>query len=188
MAIDAAGNLYIADTGNNRVQEVAAATGTQWGQAMTAGDIYTIAGSRRTGGQRRRRRPGRRRHARRPDSIAVDPSGDLYIADSAQQPGPGNRRRQRHPVGPVDDRRRHLHRRRQRRRHQRQRRRRRPGHRRADGHHQSVSLDPDGDLYITDNANDTIREVASAIPAAIPPAPGQTSALALAPSGDAPGG
>ena len=40
-----AGDLYIPDSDNNRVQEVAAATGTHWGQSMTANDIYTVAGS-----------------------------------------------------------------------------------------------------------------------------------------------
>ena len=42
--MDAAGNLLIADTGNGRVRVVAASTGTFYGQAMTAGDIYTVAG------------------------------------------------------------------------------------------------------------------------------------------------
>ena len=42
---DSSGNLYIADTSNNRAQEVAGTTHTQWGTSMTAGDIYTIAGS-----------------------------------------------------------------------------------------------------------------------------------------------
>ena len=70
-------------TGNNRVQEVAAATGTQWGQSMTSEDIYTIAGSASgTAGQHRRRRPGHLRAARRPASVAVDSAGDLYIADA----------------------------------------------------------------------------------------------------------
>ena len=44
-AIDASGNLYIADTTNNRVEEVPASTHTQWGIAMTAGTKYTVAGS-----------------------------------------------------------------------------------------------------------------------------------------------
>ena len=44
MAVDAAGNVLIADTGNSRIRVVAAATGTFYGRAMTAGDIYTIAG------------------------------------------------------------------------------------------------------------------------------------------------
>ena len=42
--MDAAGNVLIADAGNSRIRVVAAATGTFYGRAMTAGDIYTIAG------------------------------------------------------------------------------------------------------------------------------------------------
>ena len=53
---------------------------------------------------------------------------------------------------------------------------------------ESVSLDPAGDLYITDNANNTVREVAAATANAIPRPPGQTSALVIAPAGTAPGG
>ena len=45
MAADSSGNLYIADGANNRTQEIAVASGTQWGQSMTAGDIYTVGGS-----------------------------------------------------------------------------------------------------------------------------------------------
>ena len=65
VTVDAAGNLVIADTRNNRVRVVAAATGTFYGQAMTAGDIYTVAGNG-TAGVLRRRRPGHPRRARRP--------------------------------------------------------------------------------------------------------------------------
>ena len=43
--MDAAGNLLIADTSNNRVRVVAARTGTFYGIAMTVADIYTIAGN-----------------------------------------------------------------------------------------------------------------------------------------------
>src|SRR6202042_1211205 len=41
---DGAGNLLIADTFNHRIRVVAARAGTFYGQAMTAGDIYTVAG------------------------------------------------------------------------------------------------------------------------------------------------
>jgi hypothetical protein len=34
----------IADYRNNRVRVLAATTGTFYGQAMTAGDLYTVAG------------------------------------------------------------------------------------------------------------------------------------------------
>ena len=35
----------IADAGANRIRVVADSTGTFYGQAMTAGDIYTVAGN-----------------------------------------------------------------------------------------------------------------------------------------------
>jgi hypothetical protein len=46
---DAAGNAVLTDTNDNRVEVVAAHTGTFYGQAMTAGDIYTIAGDGKAG-------------------------------------------------------------------------------------------------------------------------------------------
>jgi hypothetical protein len=42
--IDHYGNVLIADTENNRVRVIAATTGTFYGQKMTSGRIYTIAG------------------------------------------------------------------------------------------------------------------------------------------------
>jgi hypothetical protein len=45
IAVDPAGNVVFADAGNDRVRVIAAATGTFYGQAMTTGDIYTIAGT-----------------------------------------------------------------------------------------------------------------------------------------------
>ncbi len=44
MAVDQAGNVLIAD-GTGFVRVVAASTGSFYGQSMTAGDVYTIAGS-----------------------------------------------------------------------------------------------------------------------------------------------
>ena len=44
VALDAAANVLIAGFRNDRVRVVAASTGTFYGQAMTAGDIYTVAG------------------------------------------------------------------------------------------------------------------------------------------------
>jgi len=84
VALDGAGNLVIADSGNNRVRVVAESTGTFYGQAMTAGDIYTVAGDHRGfsgdgGWARAARLDG-------PSQVAVDDSGNLLIADT------GNRR------------------------------------------------------------------------------------------------
>lgn len=44
LAVDPAGNVIVADTGNDRLRVVAARTGTFYGKAMRAGHIYTIAG------------------------------------------------------------------------------------------------------------------------------------------------
>jgi hypothetical protein len=44
VAVDGSGNLLIADLLNSRVRVVAESTGTFYGIAMTAGDIYTVAG------------------------------------------------------------------------------------------------------------------------------------------------
>jgi hypothetical protein len=46
---DGAGNLVIADTFNSRVRVAAVRSGTFYGRAMTAGDIYTVAGTGRAG-------------------------------------------------------------------------------------------------------------------------------------------
>jgi hypothetical protein len=48
VATDAAGNLIISDE-NYRVRLAAVRTGTMYGQPMTAGDVYTIAGSGQLG-------------------------------------------------------------------------------------------------------------------------------------------
>jgi hypothetical protein len=80
VTLDSAGNVVIADTGNNRVRVVAATSGTFYGQAMTAGDIYTIAGtghhgSRGDGG------PATSAELSAPVGVALDGSGNLAIAD-----------------------------------------------------------------------------------------------------------
>jgi hypothetical protein len=81
VAVDGNGNLVIADTGNDRIRVVAATTGTFYGQAMTAGDIYTVAGSDLEGfggdgGPATSARMGF------PMGVTVDPAGNLVIADT----------------------------------------------------------------------------------------------------------
>jgi hypothetical protein len=59
---------------------VAASTGTFYGQAMTAGDIYTIAGTGKAGfsgdGD------ATRAELDYPQAVAVDAAGNLLIADA----------------------------------------------------------------------------------------------------------
>src|SRR6185437_14955136 len=84
VVVDKAGNVYVSDTANNRIQEIAAAAGLQHGQSMIAGDIYTIAGSASgatgNGGDGG---PATAATLDLPDRVALDASGDLYIAGGA---------------------------------------------------------------------------------------------------------
>jgi sugar lactone lactonase YvrE len=70
LALDAAGNLYIGDTDNNTIRKLALASGT----------VTTIAGSPGTPGNV----DGTGAAARfgKPKAVALDPSGNLYVADS----------------------------------------------------------------------------------------------------------
>src|SRR6266571_1421453 len=79
VAVDHAGNLVIAATGTNRVRVVAVKTGTFYGRAMTAGDIYTVAGGGTTGlGDGG---PATSAELSAPQSVAVDGDGNLVLAD-----------------------------------------------------------------------------------------------------------
>jgi len=78
---DGAGNLVIADTSNSRIRLVAASTGTFYGQAMTAGDIYTVAGTG-IAGSSGTGSPATSAELDEPQGVTVDGSGNLVIADS----------------------------------------------------------------------------------------------------------
>ena len=81
IAVDAAGNLVITDSGNSRVRVVAASTGTFYGQAMTAGDIYSVAGTGPGGSYGGDGGPATAAQLNFPNGIAVDAAGNLVIAD-----------------------------------------------------------------------------------------------------------
>ena len=83
VAVDGAGNLVIDDQGNDRARVVAAATGTFYGQAMTRGDIYTVAGN---GGCCFSGDGGPATHAALalPAGVAVDGQGNLVIGDDGR--------------------------------------------------------------------------------------------------------
>src|SRR6202522_4270858 len=70
VAVDSAGNIYIADYLNNRVREVMAATG----------DIATVAGNG-TAGFSGDGGLATSAELNRPSGVAVDASGNIYIAD-----------------------------------------------------------------------------------------------------------
>jgi sugar lactone lactonase YvrE len=81
VTVDPEGNLVVADSANSRVRVVAASTGTFYGQAMTAGDIYTVAGDG-TYGSSGDGGPALGAELAEPDGVAVDGAGNLLITDA----------------------------------------------------------------------------------------------------------
>ena len=80
VAVDAFGNLFIADTGNDRIREV-----------RTDGKIITIAGDVGFDGDGG---PAFQAQLNHPEGVAVDAQGNLYIADTGN-----NRIRRVIPIG-----------------------------------------------------------------------------------------
>ncbi len=81
VAVDASGNLYVADVTNLNVRAVAAASGTLAGQSVTANDIYTIAG---TGPNTESlfNGPATSAEFNNPSYARSDATGDLFISDT----------------------------------------------------------------------------------------------------------
>ena len=69
VAVDAAGNVYVADTGNDTIRKI-----------TPAGVVTTLAGA--AGPVRQRRRHRRRGTVQRAAGVAVDGADNLYVADS----------------------------------------------------------------------------------------------------------
>jgi len=89
VAVDGADNLVIADWGHNlqdltrwaRVQVVAAKSGTFYGQAMTVGDIYTVAGSGPLRGSQANGHPATQAAiGEYVGQVTVDQAGNLLVA------------------------------------------------------------------------------------------------------------
>ena len=84
LAIDGAGNLVIADTDNQRIRVVAARGGTFYGIAMTAGDIYTVAGVSSpagTAGFSGDGGPATSAELDDPQGVALGGAGNLLVTD-----------------------------------------------------------------------------------------------------------
>ena len=82
VAVDAHGNLVVGDYLGQRVRVVAATTGSYYGSAMTAGDMYTVAGDG-TQGTLGDDGPASAAELSNPAGVAVDRAGNLIVADSA---------------------------------------------------------------------------------------------------------
>src|SRR5207244_6546863 len=81
VAFDGAGNLVLADSGNNRIRVVAATSGGFYGQAMTLAHIYTVAGNG-TAGYSGDGGPATAAELNAPGAVTADAAGNLVLADS----------------------------------------------------------------------------------------------------------
>ena len=90
VAFDRAGNLVISDNGANRVRVLANASGVYYGQQMTAGDIYTVAGNG-TAGVSADGGVARAAALGGPQGVAVDKSGNVLLIDSGWQVATGTK-------------------------------------------------------------------------------------------------
>jgi sugar lactone lactonase YvrE len=84
VAVDGAGDVFIADTANCRVRVLPATTTTLFGQAVTAGHLSTVGG---TGvcGSAGQGGPLAAAQLWNPVAVAVDGAGDLLVADDGDQ-------------------------------------------------------------------------------------------------------
>ncbi len=84
VAADAAGDLFIADTANCRVRVLPPANVTLFGRTMTAGHLFTVAG---TGvcGSAGQGGPMVSAQLWNPVAVTVDAAGDLLVADAGDQ-------------------------------------------------------------------------------------------------------
>ncbi len=81
LAIDPQGDIAISDSSDDAVRFVAATGGFRYGQSMTAGEIFTVAG----GGQEGNITPGGSASSAGltgPEGVAFDAEGDLIVADT----------------------------------------------------------------------------------------------------------
>ena len=80
--IGPAGNLAIADSGNNVIRFVPATSGTYFGRSMTADDIYTIAGDG-TAGYSGSGVSATSAELDGPTGVAIDTAGGIVVADAS---------------------------------------------------------------------------------------------------------
>ena len=85
IATDTMGDLFIADEVNNRVQEMAASSHTQFGISMTAGDVYTVAGGGPGNVGSGFGGPATGTSIGADFGVALDSAGDLYVTNLSEE-------------------------------------------------------------------------------------------------------
>jgi hypothetical protein len=80
VAVDPSGNVVIADGGNSVVRMVAASSGVFHQRAMTAGDIYTIAGDGNPGYKNNKK--STKGEMDTPQGVVVDALGNILVSDA----------------------------------------------------------------------------------------------------------
>jgi hypothetical protein len=83
VAVDAGGDLFIADTANCLVRIDPATSGVRYGQPMLAGHLYDLVGDGTCGSADGS--PARMSQIWDPVAVAVDQAGDIFIADKGDQ-------------------------------------------------------------------------------------------------------
>lgn len=84
VAVDASGNILYADSNNNAVRFIPKASGTYFGQSMTANFIYTIAGNG-TSGYVADNVAATATMIQGPFGVSLDADGNVYFADSSNR-------------------------------------------------------------------------------------------------------
>ena len=84
VALDGSGNLYIVDRGNQRIRKIATVPGFSAG-ILSSGVISTVAGSSTTSGYGGDGAAATAARLSIPEGVALDGSGNLYIADFGNQ-------------------------------------------------------------------------------------------------------
>ncbi len=97
VTVDPSGDVIVADVFNDEVRLVAEHTGSVYGQAVTAGNVYTIGGSTQRSSDSGDGGPAVAAGFGNPSDVTVDPNGNIFVTDGVDDPttaGDGNRIRE----------------------------------------------------------------------------------------------
>ncbi len=84
VALDALGDIFIADNANNVIREVVESSSVATALGAKVGDIITVAGNSTQGYNTGIGEPATEAELYDPTSVAVDPAGDLFITSASE--------------------------------------------------------------------------------------------------------